>query len=201
MIVEKFEDNWSWLEARRGKITGSRLADVITKRGTGYKVGVYELIAEKLGISADGEDERERGHRLEPEAIERLIKETSIPFKTEKVLWKREEDEDIALSPDAFTEDLTVAGEAKCLSSAKHIKALIEQKVPEDYEYQALQYFIVNERLEKLYFCFYDPRLYTKDFFYLVITREEKLEEIDEYLAYEAKLLAFVREQVNAFTF
>lgn len=202
MIIETFEDRWSWLEARRGKITGSRLESVLTRRGEGYKIGVYELIAEKLGLSVEKEDPLERGHRLEPEAIARFAADTGKTLNTTMVLWKREEDEDIALSPDAYTEDLTEAVEAKCLSSAKHLKTFFEQKLPEaEYESQALQYFIVNEKLETLYFVFYDPRLVAKDFFYLTITRKEKLAEIETYLAKEAAIMQYVREKVNELSF
>ena len=54
------------MAAREGKITGSRLKDIIVKRGTGKKIGFYSLIAEKLGIPAEeGETPMERGSRLE----------------------------------------------------------------------------------------------------------------------------------------
>ena len=39
-----------WLEWRKGKITGSRLNDIIVKRGTGRKLGFYEVIAERLAV-------------------------------------------------------------------------------------------------------------------------------------------------------
>ncbi len=76
MKTLKFENQESWLEARKTKITGSRLKDIIVKRGTGQKIGFYELIAERLAIPSDGEDPMERGHRLETEALERFTQET-----------------------------------------------------------------------------------------------------------------------------
>lgn len=202
MKIERFEDRWSWLEARRGKITGTKLHDVITYKGHTTKIGVYELMAERLGVSADGEDPAERGHRLEPEALKRFQKETGKKLNTEMVIWSREEEDDIAISPDGFTDDLTEAVDVKCLSSPKHLKAYFEKKLPEpEYEAQALQYFIVNEKLQRLYFAFFDPRLYKPDFFFLTIERKDKLNEIDHYHAKEAEILAYVREKVNELSF
>ena len=59
-----FETKEAWAEARRGKITGTRLKDIIVKRGTGKKIGFYELIAERLGIPV--RRRRPDGARLAP---------------------------------------------------------------------------------------------------------------------------------------
>lgn len=202
MVIDKFEDEWSWREARRGSITGSRLGSVITQRGMGYKTGVYEVIAEKLGLSADDEDPMDRGHRLEPEALARFTEETGIVLNTDRVIWRRKEDHDIALSPDGYTEDFIEAAEAKCISSAKHLQAYFEQKVPNDYEFQKLQYFIVNRILERLHFCFYDPRLAgSKDFFIITIKREDVQEDVDHYLAEEERILGYIRSKVIELSF
>ena len=77
MQVNSFETKEDWLIARRGKITGSALKDIIVKRGTGKKIGFYKLIAERLAIP-DGTEESamDRGTRLEIEALERFEKET-----------------------------------------------------------------------------------------------------------------------------
>src|SRR3990167_5082243 len=102
MKTFNFETREEWLAARRGKITGSRLKDLITKRGTGRKIGFYELIAEKLGIPADDESAMDRGARLETEAIEQFVKETGKKVDTSLVIWTRDDDENIAISPDGF---------------------------------------------------------------------------------------------------
>ena len=39
MIVKKFETKDEWMEARKGKITGSRLKDIVVKRGIDEKIG------------------------------------------------------------------------------------------------------------------------------------------------------------------
>ena len=58
---------------RRGKITGSRLKEIYSKRDPDKrKIGFYELVAEKLGLPPDdGETAMERGTRLEEEAVDR----------------------------------------------------------------------------------------------------------------------------------
>jgi len=194
-----FDNEQAWLEARRGRITGTVLKDIVVKRGTGKKLGFYKLIAERIAIPADEENQMDRGKRLEDEAIERFSEETSKKVNTDLVLWVSDENENIALSPDGVIGD-TEAVEVKCLASERHIEALITQKVPKDYEFQALQYFITNSKLKILYFVFYDPRM-PRDFFFLTIKREELAEDIETYLAYEKDTLAEVDEWVTKLTF
>lgn len=198
MRLQKFNDQESWLAARLGKITGSRLKDVITLKGTGKKIGYYELIAERLARPGDGENAMDRGHRLEDEAIERFKKETGKEVNVDLVLWSRDENDNIAVSPDGTIND-TEAVEVKCLSSARHIEALLTREVPKEYEYQVLQYFIVNDKLEKLYLVFYDPRLSVKDFFYLTIERNQ--EKVTEFLLQQEKILSEVNEAVTQLSF
>lgn len=200
MKTLKFEDRESWLFARRGKITGSRLKDIIVKRGTGKKIGFYELIAERLGVPADDENAMERGTRLESEAVGRFVEDTGKKVDTSLVIWMRDDNESIAISPDGFV-GKTEAVEAKCLSSARHIEALLTQKVPDEYEMQAIQYFIVNDKLQTLHFVFYDPRILAKPYFALEIKRKDVKEQVAEYLAYEHAVISEVNDIVNSLTF
>lgn len=196
MKVLKFKDEAEWLEARRGKITGSRLKDIVVKRGTGKKIGFYELIAERLGLPPDGEDAMDRGHRLEEEAIERFEAKTGKKVNRDLVIWTREDNELIAVSPDGVIgKGGTEAVEIKCLSSARHIEAVITNQVPEEYHYQAIQYFAVNDKLETLWFCLYDPRLKFHDFHVIEVVRDEVLQcEVVQMLEYQRKTL----EEVEA---
>lgn len=195
MKTETFDDRWSWLEARRGKITGSRLGDIYSARGA-KKIAFYEVIAERLGITADSEPAMERGTRLEGEALDAFEKETGKTLDRSKVLWMRDDNESVAVSPDAFI-GTKEAVEAKCLASARHIEALITGKIPDDYKYQRLQYFIVNDELEELHFAFYDPRLLARPFFTITTKRSEVQDEITAFLAYERDALTEIDEIVN----
>lgn len=200
MQTLKFEDRETWLAARRGKITGSRLKDIIVKRGTGKKIGYYELIAERLATAPDGENPMDRGTRLESEAMERFVKETGKKVDTSLVIWARDDNESIAVSPDGFI-GKTEAVECKCLASARHIEAWLTNKVPDEYEMQAIQYFIVNDSLKKLYFVFYDPRIPCKDYFVIEIKRKEIEEQIKDYLEYQRAIIQEVNLIVNELTF
>lgn len=199
MKVLTFSNEEDWLEARKTRITGSRLKDIIVKRGTSPKIGYYELIAERLALPPDEENVMDRGKRLEDEAIELFTKETGKVVDTTLVIWARDDNESIAISPDGVISE-TEAVEVKCLSSSNHVKALFE-KVPSEYEMQMIQYFIVNDKLEKLYFIFYDPRLSVKSFFYYEIKREEVADKVKEYLEYQRKVIEAVNGIVNGLTF
>lgn len=201
MQTLKFESREDWLEARRGKITGSRLKDIVVKRGSGKKIGFYELIAERIGLPADDESPMDRGTRLEEEALAKFTEVTGKEIDTSLVMWVRDEDESIALSPDAVVIGAPEAVETKCLASARHIEAWHTKTIPSDYEFQKLQYFIVNDGLQKLHFTFYDPRIPSIGFFVIEVNRADVQEQVDEYLEYQRKELAEVNEIVNELTF
>lgn len=203
----KFKDDEKelWLATRRGKITGSRLKDIIVKRGTGRKIGFYELVAEKLGLPPESDETAmDRGVRLESAAIDRFAKETGKKVDKSLIIWAREDNENIAVSPDGII-GKTEAIEVKCLSSARHIEAYLTKQIPSDYEYQALQYFIVNDKLKTLHFVFYDPRFaligQNLDYFEITVTRAEKEEQIKEILTYEKQIIEEVDQIVNELSF
>ena len=185
--IEKFDDKEQWLNARNGKITGSKLRDLIVKRGNGEKKGFYQLIADRVAIKPDEENPIDRGTRLEEEAIARFVKETDKKVNTDLVIFSRRDNPNIAFSPDAYGDDYVV--EVKCLSSASHIEAFITQKIPSEYEDQVIQPFVVNDDLKTLYLVFYDPRIPSKDFFFLTIRRSDIAEKVEEYLEYEKEKL------------
>jgi len=199
MRVDKFLSEERWLNARKGKITGSRLGSLFSKKDKKPLKAFYEIIAERIAIPADGENVMDRGKRLEVEAIERFEKETGKKVNKDLVLWMREDNEDIAVSPDGFIGE-TEAVECKCLNSASHIEAFLTKTIPSEYEYQVLQYFIVNDKLETLYFVFFDPRM-PKDFFYYEVKREDVAEKITEYLEMEKEALKKIKDIENQLTF
>ncbi len=103
MIINKFDDEQTWKDFRRGKITGTRLKDIIAKKnGNGKKIGYYELIAEKLALAADDENCMDRGLRLEKEAIQIFEKKTGKKVNTDLVIWQRDDNQSIAISPDGY---------------------------------------------------------------------------------------------------
>ena len=199
MKTLKFSNKEEWMQARVGKITGTRLKDLIVKRGTGMKKGFYELIAERVATPADDENVMDRGIRLEEESLKRFEKETGKKVDGSLVMWVSEENESLAFSPDG-TIGKTEAIESKSLNSASHIEAFLTNEVPSEYDFQVLQAFIVNPKLETLYFAFYDPRVPAKDFFYFIIKREEKELEIEQYKKEALDILEKVKGIVLSLT-
>lgn len=197
--ITKFDSEAEWLDARRGKITGTRLKDLVSKRGGAKKIGYYELIAERVAIPPTEENVMNRGKRLEDLAIERFVKETGKVVDNDLIMWTRKDDENIAVSPDGQI-GMKEAIECKCLSSARFIEALLTKKIPDEYDHQVIQYFIVNDELEILYFVFYDPRM-PKDFFYITVKREDIQVEIEEYFILEKEVLAEISEIEKLLTF
>jgi hypothetical protein len=173
MIVKQYErteeGREEWMQDRLGRITGTR--DIIPKRGTEPKMGFWEIIAEKIAIPPNEENPMDRGKRLEEIAIDRFMKETGIEVCKDFVLISREDYPDIAYSPDGTIGD-TASVEVKCLKSSLHVKAVWNKEIPKEYEDQSIQPFVVNDKLETLYFVFYDPRM-PVDFYYITLKREE----------------------------
>lgn len=196
MISKTFQTKEEWLLARNCKITGTRLKDLVVKRGNGKKKGFYELIAERISVMPDGENPLDRGVRLETIALQRFEQETGKKVNPDLVMWLRDDDENIAVSPDGVV-SIEEACEVKCLSSASHIEAYLTHTIPSEYELQTRQYFIVNEDLQKLNVIFYDPRVLVKDYFVFEINRADIQQEIEEYLQYERDTLAEVEAIVK----
>lgn len=204
MKTHKFETKEEQFEFRRGKITGSKLQEIVTFKGNGVKSGKYKLLADYL-VSEDEddvvEDPRDRGSRLEPEAVARFEKETGKKVDSSIIVLTRDEDECIAVSPDGLI-GKTEALEVKCLAREKHIEAYLTKKIPGVYEMQVLQYFIVSDKLKRLYFAFYHPGFPKGlDFFFVEKTREELKDDIETYLSYQTDTLKWVRETVAELTF
>ncbi len=199
MKIVAFQTEEEWLESRRGRITGTRLKDLVTKGKP--KKGFYEIIAERVAIPQSEENVMLRGKRLESEAVERFAKETGKKVITDLVLWMRDDDENIALSPDGYIakkKKITEGVEVKCLNSAAHIEAFVTSQVPDEYQYQVLQYFITCDTLEVLHFVFYDPRM-PRDFFWIDVHRDQ--DRVDEYLTLEREALVKMAEIEKALTF
>lgn len=206
MKITNYVDRADWLQGRKGKITGSRLRDIIVKRGTAKKKGYYELIAERIAVTEEdfegyipNETPMDRGTRLEKYGVDRFSKETGKKVDTGLVIWSREDHPDIAISPDGVVSD-TEAVECKCLSSASHLEAYMMNQIPSEYFEQGIQYFIVNEALLTLNFIFYDPRIVIKDYFVIQMERKYYQKEINEYLEYQILILKEIDEFVNKLT-
>ena len=145
----------------------------------------------------------DRGHRLEDEAVEFFESETGKNV-TKAGFCVSDFSDSIALSPDgligegnAFTEAL----EIKCLGSARHIQAVIENEIPEEYILQALQYFVVIEELQTLHFVFYDPRMVARPYHCIDLRRQDVAEDVVKYRQYQLDTLEEIDRIVSELEF
>lgn len=172
-VLDIEQGSTEWMSFREGKITGTSIGKLYAKSrkiDELYDVdkpllGFYEKVAERLAVgTADDGDEnaglgstKERGKALEAEAVNRTEEELGLELIHGNV-WISDEDGEHIESPDAYTKDLKTAVEIKCLSSGRHIMAIATGEPPKEYMAEYLNYFLVNEELERLHVVLYDPR-------------------------------------------
>lgn len=188
-----------WHNIRMGKITGTGL-----KKLSGTKLSrdnfFYEVLAERLSLESQKEEsDLDRGVRLEDTAVEQF--EAKAGKIVEKIgFCQREDNQFIANSPDGLINNngtYSEALEVKCPSSAKHIKYLLEDKIPEEYYHQVLQYFIVNDELQKLFFISYDDRIPNHELWIKEIARKEIEEDIAYYKEQQEKFIEEINEKLE----
>ncbi len=180
----------AWLEARQGKITGTRLKDVLK---TDNLPAIYEMIAE---LGSDEIEETfttkamQRGKDCEPIA-KHLYQSLTNNIIEEVGFCISDKYKYLALSPDGFTEDRIGAIEIKSPNTATHVKYIIGDKIPSEYMPQIMTYFLVNEDLEWLDFISYDDRYKPCPIFIKRITFQEIEDEIS---IVEEKLKKFIQK-------
>lgn len=133
--VSQANDTDAWLEARRGKITGTKSGKLVYdhyRNSDRLKTTIefWKYLAELAAVAPDGEPPMERGHRLENQNAELTLQKLDINPDTAQFdtgLWVSDIDERIALSPDVCenTGTPTWAIECKSLGSAYHLQAVV----------------------------------------------------------------------------
>lgn len=222
--LSKKIDQQAWMEMRRSKITGkssktikplSRGAD---KGKIDSSVGFWQLLAGKIAIQKDAEDPKARGERLEPIALQMLADKFGLKVNLEPGMWLSDDNEDIAITPDGAEDAavITWAAESKSLDSASHLKFVIKDRrakllegysaidnVPNEYSScfreQCIQYFVVNEKLETLYFVLLDDRIALDglDFHVITIHREDVKDEIQAQRQMQLDALSEVNKLIK----
>lgn len=175
--------------------------------GGDKKIEFYQILADNIAVAPadeeiDGEygkyrNAMDRGSGEELKAIAMFEEYTG-----KKVLhaggFASSVDPRVVMSPDGYVDPvevsdgvsiITEAVEVKHLSSAKHLQAFFERKIPEDYWTQKVQYFTVNENLKTLYWVFRDPRIPMLPMFILVVHREDLGHWPDTMLKYQLRTL------------
>ena len=196
-IIETCEQGSDeWLAMRLGKVTASRVSDVISKgRGKApsksAETYMMELIAEKLTGQSKPffeNDAMRWGTETEPQA--RACYEVSEGFITVKEVAFVEYNEQIGISPDGLVGDDGLL-EIKCPNTTTQIKRALSDDYSADYKAQIQMQLWVTER-EWCDFVSFDPRLDCK-----VGYLEQRVFRDEEYIdEMKAKVLAFV-EKMN----
>tara|TARA_R110000772_G_scaffold266886_1_gene389967 strand:- start:838 stop:1464 length:627 start_codon:yes stop_codon:yes gene_type:complete len=196
-IIETCEQgSEEWLSLRLGKITASRVKDVLTKgRGTSQSKTaesyMMELIAEILTGNSKPffeNDAMRWGTETEPQA--RAMYAVNNDFVDIKEVAFVEHNEQVGISPDGLVGDRGLL-EIKCPNTTTQLKRALSDDYSADYKAQIQMQLWVTER-EWCDFLSFDPRLEC-DAGYLqqrVYRDEEYIEEM------KVKVYAFV-EKMN----
>lgn len=152
-----------WRMARLGKVTASRVADVIAKTKSGYSASranyAAELVAERLtGVAAEGYMNAAMQWGVEKEDEARAAYEFMTGIVIEQVGFVPHPSlPDTGASPDGLAGDDGLV-EIKCPNTATHIATLTGGKVPEKYITQMMWQMACTGR-QWCDFISYDPRL------------------------------------------
>jgi putative phage-type endonuclease len=189
-----------WFAQRLGKVTASRVADIMAKTKTGVSAsrGNYlaQLVAERLtGQSADTFKSGAMQHGTETEPQARMAYEAETgQIVTEVAMINHPTIEMSGASPDGFvgTDGLV---EIKCPNTSTHIASLMADKAPSGYIPQ-MQWQMACTGRAWCDFVSFDPRM-PEDMQLLIkrVPRDEAL--IAEYEAEVIKFLAEVQETVD----
>ena len=159
MMEQRTDD---WFAARLGKVTASRVADVIAKTKTGYGAGranyAADLVVERLTgqkASSFTNAAMEWGTEQEPQAKAAYAAKTGILVEDVGFI----DHPTVAMSgasPDGFAEDGLV--EIKCPNTATHLEYIFDGKPPQKYITQ-MQWQMACAGKPWCDFVSYDPRL------------------------------------------
>lgn len=280
--VSQAQDTEAWLDARIGKITGTKAGTLALEHYTQKDVAKLEAMADKakteekaeeyrekarqakrdnerlkvnldfwqfladmIAEQPDGEPPMERGHRLENTNIMMACEKFDISpdvVEFDTGMWVSDVDDRIAVSPDAHAKprifnglehNPTFAFEAKSLGTKYHLQTVVPFRVyqmlnysetpdsqrnelqslalklfpeiletrrefdfiPEQYQSQVLQYFVVNPDLHTVYFTMLDDRVYgSLQHEVFAVDRQSVASEIEAQETKELQTLALIDE-------
>ena len=162
-MTEIVQGTDEWFAARLGKVTASRVADVIAKTKTGYSTSrdnyMAQLVCERL-TGQKGESfsnsALQWGTETEPQA-RAAYSAARFEIVEEVGFVNHPTIEAAGASPDGLVGDLGLI-EIKCPNTATHIETLLSQTVPTKYFTQMTWQMICTGR-HWCDFVSYDPRL------------------------------------------
>lgn len=199
-MADMLQGTEEWHQARLGKVTASRVADVVAKTKTGYSASratyMGQLIVERLtGVPTDGftNEAMEWGTATEPDARAAYEFLTDAEV-TEIAFVPHPSIAETGASPDGLVGDEGLL-EIKCPKSHTHIETLRGQKVPAKYLTQMYWQMACTGR-QWCDFVSYDPRLPQSMALYIERVKRDD-DRIAELEAEVVKFLNEVRETVS----
>lgn len=188
-----------WFAARLGKVTASRVSDVMAKIKTGgYGASrddyMAQLICERLtGTVAESFSNASMQWGTDTEPMARSHYEMVNGVLVDQVGFVPHPNIEMAgASPDGIVGDGLI--EIKCPNTATHIETLINKKVPTKYIKQ-IQFQLRCTGKKWCDFISFDPRLKGLEMFTKRVERDEKL--ISEMDAEVVKFLAELDKKIN----
>jgi putative phage-type endonuclease len=151
-----------WFAARLGRVTASRIADVVAKTKTGYGAGranyMAELACERLtGQRAESFTSKAMQHGTDTEPRARAAYELLTGASVVEVGFIARDDMAAGASPDGLVGHDGLI-EIKCPNTATHIDYLIKGSVPGNYALQ-MQWQMACTGRQWCDFVSFDPRL------------------------------------------
>jgi hypothetical protein len=184
-----------WLALRVGKLTGSKLKDVMMKDNLGL---IDEMIAESgCGFFETSFVSYDMQVGIEREPIARELYSAHTGNIVNEVGFIVSDKHDfIGCSPDGIiyndlnpgNERTYGALEIKCPRPKTHCKYIRMNCIPNEYKYQVMNYFLCVEELEWLDFVSFNPDFKPQPLFIFRIYRSELK---DELISLEADILKF----------
>ena len=160
---ELIQGSPEWFAVRNGKITASKLSDLMKKTKWGestYKTRLrMELAIERITGKSAGDNfmnqAMKNGVEREPDA-RKLFEAITGKEVAECGSFDHPEIVNTSASPDGLIRGEDAVLELKCPTHVTHAKNLLSEKMPKNYEYQ-VQWQIACTESEYAYFASYHP--------------------------------------------
>ena len=163
-LMEQGSD--AWFNIRIGKVTASRVADVLAKTKTGYSTTrdnyMAQLVCERLtGQKGESFTNAAMQHGTETEPLARAAYEARYDVLVDEVGFVPHPSIIMAgASPDGLVKDDGLI-EIKCPNTATHIETLLSESVPNKY-YTQMQFQVACTGRKWCDFVSFDNRLPTE---------------------------------------
>jgi len=171
-LIDVRQNTPEWRAARAGKVTASRLPDLLAKIKAGPSASRANYLTELTIEHLTGEPLEEKyskamweGREREPMAREAFELNTGI-FVSETGFWDHPEINLCGASPDGLIEDNSGL-EAKCPELKAHLEMLVSDTIPTPYM-QQIQWNMACTERSSWWFCSFHPampgrmRIFTK---------------------------------------